>query len=276
MAETGKKSGSDMSFLEHLEALRWHLMRSAVVILAIAVTLFCYDSFVFGKVIFGPIKADFLTYRALCKVSHLMGLADGLCITNMPIQKFYNTSLTGQFGMHMWVSFVGGIVLGFPYLLWELWRFIRPALHTREQKNTRGFVFFASLLFITGILFSYFVIVPLTVLFLGGYYVGDHDVENIITMDSYISNVTTLTLITGIVFELPILVFFLTKFGIMSPTFMRKYRKHAVVVILIAAALITPSSDVATQLVVAFPLYLLYEVSIFVSKYVVKKQQAAA
>lgn len=261
--------------MDHLEALRWHLMRSAIAVVVFGVVLFCYDTFVFGTVIFGPIKTDFLTYRAICKLSHLVGAGDQFCITQMPIPKLFNTSLTGQFGLHMWVSFVGGLVLAFPYILWELWRFIRPALHDKERKNARGFVFFATTLFLSGVAFSYFIVVPLTVMFLGSYKVGGGDIENIITMDSYISNVTTLTLITGIVFELPILVYFLTRFGIVSPAFMRKFRKHAVVVILIAAALITPSSDIATMLVVAAPLYMLYELSIFVSGYVERKRKNA-
>jgi len=273
--KTEKKNTTEMSFLGHVEALRWHLMRAAIVIITLAVVLFIYDAFVFGTIIFGPLKTDFLTYRAMCKISHLMGLGDQLCMTSIPIGKLYNTNLSGQFTMDMWVAFIGALVLGFPYLIFELWRFIKPALHDKETKGTKGFVFFASFLFISGVLFSYFIVVPLTVLFLGGYKVSGEDVVNIITMDSYISNVTTLTLITGIVFELPILVFFLTKFGIMSPGYMRKYRRHAVVIIMIAAAIITPSSDIATLLVVATPLYILYELSIFVSMYVVRKQDAA-
>lgn len=194
-----------------------------------------------------------------------------MCIREIPF-KLINTELSGQFTTHMWISFIGGLIVGFPYVLWELWRFIKPALHEKERKNTTGFVFFASLLFITGVLFSYYIIVPLTINFLGSYQVSA-DVDNMISMSSYISTVTTLTLATGIVFELPIVVYFLTKFGIMTPDFMRKYRRHALVVILIVAALITPSPDISSQLLVAIPLYILYEFSIFVSSYVVKKQQ---
>ena len=194
-----------------------------------------------------------------------------MCIREIPFS-LINTELSGQFTMHMWVSFIGGLILAFPYLLWEVWQFIKPALHEKEIKNTRGFVFFASLLFIIGILFSYYLIVPLTINFLGGYQVSA-DVINMITMDSYISTLTTLTLASGILFELPIVIFFLTKFGIISPAFMRKYRKHAIVIILIVAAVVTPSPDISSQLIVAFPLYLLYEASIFVSWYVAKKNQ---
>ncbi len=261
----------EMSFLDHLEDLRWHLVRSVIVVITLAIVLFCYNDFVFGTIIFGPKHVDFITYRVMCKVSHFIGAGDSMCIGEIPFS-LINTELSGQFTMHMWISFVAGLILGFPYVLWELWRFIKPALHEKERKNTSGFVFFASLLFLTGVSFSYFIIVPLTVNFLGSYQVSK-DVANMVSMDSYISTVTTLTLATGIVFELPIIVFFLTKFGFMTPEFMRKYRRHAVVVILIVAALITPSPDMSSQLLVAFPLYMLYEISIFVSRSVVRSQQ---
>lgn len=264
-------SKDEMSFLDHLEDLRWHLVRSVIAVFCIAVVLFIYNDFVFGTVIFGPKHENFLTYRLMCKFSYFIGAGESMCIREIPF-KLINTELSGQFTTHMWISFIGGLIVGFPYVLWELWRFIKPALHEKERKNTTGFVFFASLLFITGVLFSYYIIVPLTINFLGSYQVSA-DVDNMISMSSYISTVTTLTLATGIVFELPIVVYFLTKFGIMTPDFMRKYRRHALVVILIVAALITPSPDISSQLLVAIPLYILYEFSIFVSSYVVKKQQ---
>ena len=262
---------SEMSFLDHLEALRWHLVRSVIVVFALAIVLFFFNDFIFGTVIFGPKKVDFLTYRWLCKLSYYLGMGESMCIREIPFS-LINTELSGQFTMHMWISFIGGVILSFPYLLWEIWRFIRPALREGERKNTRGFVLVSSFLFLTGILFSYYLIVPLSVNFLGSYQVSA-DVINMISMDSYISTVTTLTLASGILFELPIIVFFLTKFGIISPAFMRKYRKHALVVILIVAAVVTPSPDISSQLIVAIPLYILYEASIFVSKYVERKKQ---
>lgn len=255
-----------MSFLDHLEALRWHLVRSAIVVVILAVVLFFLKDLVFDTIILGPKHVDFLTYRAMCRFSHFIGAGDDLCITSIPFS-LINTELSGQFTMHMWIALVGGIIVAFPYILWEIWRFIKPALSAKEQNNTRGFVFFASLLFMTGVLFSYFMIVPMTINFLGSYQVST-EIANTITMDSYISTVTTLTLATGIVFELPIVVYFLTRFRIISPAFMRKYRKHAVVVILIVGAVITPSPDVSSQLLVSVPLYILYEASIFVSRYV--------
>ena len=260
----------EMSFLQHLEALRWHLVRSAAVVMILAGVLFYLKDFVFGTVIFGPMHSDFFTYRALCKVSHLIGLGDSLCMQSISFE-LINIDLSGQFTTHIWTSVIGGLVVGSPYVLWELWRFIRPALKEKERKHTTGVVIYATFLFITGILFSYYIIVPMTINFLGNYHVSEL-VQNKISMDSYIGTVTILTLIMGLVFELPIIIFFLTKIGFISPAFMRKYRKHAIVVILVVAAIITPSSDIPTLVIVSTPLYLLYEASIFVSKFAEKKK----
>ena len=270
MAEdtTNTKANAEMSFLDHLEALRWHLVRSAIVVCVLGVALFFMKELIFDTIILGPKHLNFWTYRMMCRLSHLVGAGDDMCITAIPFS-LINTELSGQFTMHMWIAFVGGLIVAFPYILWEIWRFIKPALSAKEQGNTRGFVFFASILFLTGVLFSYFMIVPMTINFLGSYHVSD-EIANTITMDSYISMVTTLTLCTGLVFELPIVIYFLTRFGIISPAFMRKYRKHAVVVILIVGAVITPSPDISSQLLVSIPLYILYEASIFVSRHVEK------
>ena len=259
----------EMSFLQHLEALRWHLVRSAAAVMIIAMVLFCYKEFVFGTVIFGPMHPDFFTYRALCKISHLIGLSDSLCMQSISFE-LINIDLSGQFTTHIWVSVIGGLILSSPYVLWELWRFVSPALHEKERKYTSGVVFFASALFIIGVLFSYYVIVPMTINFLGNYQVTPL-VKNTIAMSSYISTVTILTFIMGIVFELPIVIYFLTKIGLLGPGFMRSNRKYAVIIILIVAAVITPSSDIPTLLIVSAPLYVLYEASIFVSKFAEKK-----
>ena len=261
-----KNPDAEMSFMDHLEALRWHLVRSALAICVFGLALFFMKEFVFDTIILGPKHTDFWTYRMLCKIGKMVGAEQDMCITKIPFT-LINTDLAGQFTMHMWIAFVGGIIVAFPYILWELWRFIKPALKDRERSSTRGFVFFATLLFLTGVLFSYYMIVPMTINFLGGYQISS-EISNTITMESYISTVTTLTLATGLVFELPILIYFLTKFGIISPAFMRKHRRHAVVVILIVGAVITPSPDVSSQLMVSIPLYILFEISIFVSVFV--------
>jgi sec-independent protein translocase protein TatC len=265
-----KNNGGEMSFWGHIEALRGHIIRSVIVVLTLAVVLFCYPEFLFDTVIFGPLNSDFLTYRAFCKLSHLLNLGDQLCFGHYTF-KLQSLGLSDQFTSQMWISFIGGLLIGAPYLLWEVWRFIKPALHDKEKNASVGFIISATFLFISGVLFSYYIIIPLTVNFLGTYQVSTR-IENNFTMDSYISTVTTLTLAAGIVFELPVLVYFLSKFGLITPEFMRKYRKHAVVVILVVAAVITPSPDITSQLLVAFPLYFLYEVSIFVSRFVVKKR----
>lgn len=270
-----KKSGNntgEMSFWGHIDALRGHLFRSALVVVTLSVVLFCFPEFLFDTIIFGPLKDDFLTYKAFCRLSHLLDLGDQLCFGHYTF-KLQSLGLADQFTSQMWIAFIGGLILGSPYVLWEVWKFIKPALKEREKKSSTFFILSASLLFTIGVLFSYFIIAPLMINFLGNYKVSEM-VENNFTMDSYISTVTTLTLSAGLIFELPILVYFLTKFGLLTPEFMRKYRKHAIVVILIVAGVITPSPDITSQLLVAFPLYFLYEASIFVSYFVIKKKAA--
>jgi len=268
-----KNRTGEMSFWGHIDALRGHLIRCVIAILILAIVLFCFPEFLFDTIIFGPLNNDFITYRAFCKLSHLLNLGDQLCFGNYTF-KLQSLGLADQFTSLMWIAFLGGLILASPYILWEIWRFIKPALHDVEKKASLGFIISSTFLFITGVLFSYYIIVPLAINFLGNYQVSKM-VENNFTMDSYISTVTTLTLASGIVFELPIIVYFLTKFNLITPEFMRKYRKHAVIIILIAAAIITPSPDVTSQMLVAFPLYFLYEASIFVSRFVIKQKVKA-
>ncbi len=274
-----KNAEGEMSFWGHIDALRGHLFRMVVVVLAIAIVTFFYPEILFDKIIFGPLKSDFLTYRAFCHLGHWLqaqGLfKDGndLCFGNYTFH-LQSLGLADQFTSQMWIAIIAGLIIGAPYVLWEVWRFIKPALLDKEKKASTAFIISATGLFLSGVLFSYYIIVPLMVNFLGNYKVSAM-VENNFTMDSYISTITTLTLATGLIFELPIIVFFLTKFGLMSPQFMRKYRKHAIVVILIVAGVITPSPDMTSQLLVAFPLYMLYELSIFVSMYEMKRKAKA-
>lgn len=267
--KSGKNNG-EMSFWGHIDALRGHLFRSAIVVVVVACVLFCFPEYLFDTIIFGPLQEDFATYRAFCKLSHLLNLGDDLCFGHYTF-KLQSLGLADQFTSQMWIAFIGGLILGSPYVLWEVWKFIKPALKEKEKKASTLFIISATFLFVLGVCFSYFIIAPLMINFLGNYKVSDM-VENNFTMDSYISTVTTLTLCTGLIFELPILVYFLTRFGLLSPEFMRKYRKHAIIIILIVAGVITPSPDVTSQLLVAFPLYFLYEASIFVSYFVVKRK----
>jgi sec-independent protein translocase protein TatC len=226
---------------------------------------------VFDTVIFGPLRQDFISYRALCSLGYKMGAGDVMCIT-VKTPHLQTLSASEQFFNHMWISFLSGLILGFPFLLWELWKFVRPALKDKEIGPVKVFIVIASILFMIGICFGYFLLFPMSYNFLVSYQVSSSGiVQTNNTFDDYISLISTMVLVSGIIFELPVLVYFLTRMTLLTPQFMRNYRKHAAVVILIAAAVITPSPDVTSQMVVAIPMYLLYEISIFVSKYVIKK-----
>ncbi len=274
MALFNRKSNSnanELSFLGHLEALRWHLFRSALAVVLFATLAFVYNNILFDEIIFGPLKQDFLSYRFLCQLGHKIGVGDAMCIIVKP-QKLQTLSASEQFFNHMWIAFLTGLILGFPVILWELWKFVKPALKDKEVGPVKVFIAIASLLFIIGVLFGYFLLFPMSYNFLINYTVSDSGiVQTNNTFDDYISLISTMTLVAGIIFELPILVYFLTKLTLLSPEFMRKYRKHAVVVILIIGAIITPSPDVTSQMVVSVPMYLLYELSVFVSAWVIKK-----
>ncbi len=270
-SNTNNEDGTEMSFLQHLEELRWHLVRSAIVVVIAAVCIFIFSDFVFGTVIFGPRHQSFISYKALCSLGNKIGVGDAMCmkVDERPLQTLQASE---QFFTHMWIAFLGGLILGFPFILWELWKFIRPALKETETSPVRYFVVVGSVLFLIGICFGYFLLFPMSYNFLISYQITTgNDIQTNNTLDDYISLISTMTLVSGIIFEMPILVYFLTRLTLLTPQFMRKYRKHAVVVILIAAAVITPSPDVTSQMMVGVPMYLLYEISVFVSAYVVKK-----
>ncbi|PIQ15767.1 MAG: twin-arginine translocase subunit TatC [Flavobacteriales bacterium CG18_big_fil_WC_8_21_14_2_50_32_9] len=258
----------EMSFLDHLEVLRWHLVRSTIAVMLFASLAFIYKSILFDDIILAQKNSNFWTYQLFCKFSNLIGKGDSLCLGDIKFS-LINLTMSGQFTIHIMTSIIAGIVLAFPYLLFEIWRFIRPALEKKERKYATALIFSGSFLFSLGILFGYFFISPLSVQFLGNYVVSDL-VENNISIQSFISTVTTITLACGLVFELPLLVYFLSKIGILTPEVMRKYRKIAIVATLILSAVITPP-DVASQILLTVPLLILYEVSIFISKIVNSK-----
>jgi sec-independent protein translocase protein TatC len=260
---------AEMSFLQHLEALRWHLVRSALVIVIFGITIFCLPQIFVDTVLLGPIDQEFISYRALCSLGHNIGAGDVMCMTVKKVQ-LQTLGISEQFFTHMSFSFMGGLILGFPFLLWELWKFVRPALKDKEIGPVKVFVVIATILFLTGIAFGYFIMFPMSYNFLINYQMSDKIVTNQ-TLDDYTSFIYTLTLVSGVIFEMPILVYFLTRMTLLTPQFMRKYRKHAVVVILIASAVITPSPDVTSQMVVAVPMYILYEASVFISVWTMKK-----
>ncbi len=259
----------EMSFLEHLEELRWHIIRSILAIAVFMIVAFCFKNTIFNTIILAPKKSTFFTNRILCHLADLFH-TPALCINSHPFN-LINIKMAGQLTTHITVAMVSGVILAFPYILWEFWQFFRPALHENERKYARGAVTAASLLFFTGVLFGYFALSPLSIHFLSTYQISA-DVVNQINIRSYIGTITSLCLATGLVFELPIITFFLTKVGLITPSFLKKYRKHAIVVIFIVAAIITPP-DVFSQTLVAIPLLALYEVGIAISKRVMKQKE---
>lgn len=269
------KPKKEMSFLQHLEELRWHLVRSSAVIVVLAIVIFCLPGFFIDQVFLGPIRQDFISYKVFCMMGQKLGVGDVMCM-NVKEVKLQTLGISEQFFTHMWFAFMGGLILGFPFLLWELWKFVRPALKDKEIGPVKIFIVIASALFLIGICFGYFILFPMSYNFLINYQMSDSGlIQTNQTLDDYSSFISTMTLVSGIIFELPVLVYFLTRMTLVTPQFMRKFRKHAVVVILIVAAIVTPSPDVTSQMLVAVPMYFLYEISIFVSKYVVKKYKLA-
>ncbi len=266
MSESTK---NEMSFLEHLEVLRWHLVRAFGSVFIFAILAFVFKGFVFDTLILAPSNPDFFTNKFLSDLGTRFNMPL-LNINQIPLS-FQNINMSGQFTTHIWVSFVVGIVISFPYIFWEFWRFVKPALYQNEISNSRGAIFFASTLFSIGILFAYYIICPLSIHFLGTYQVSDK-VENIVNLGSYISTITSIVLAGGIIFELPIFIYFLAKVGLVTSGFLVKYRKHSIVVALLLAAIITPP-DVISQLLVCFPLIILYESGIMIARRLEKKNQ---
>lgn len=264
-----KKKEGEMSFLEHLEVLRWHILRSIVAILLFAIVAFIFKQIIFDVIIIAPKTPDFPTNRLLCMVGQELNI-QRLCINSKPFQ-LQTVKMAEQFSMHIIVSLLAGLIISFPYLFWEFWSFISPAMYDKEKRTARGAVFYTSLLFMLGVLFGYYIISPLSVHFLGNYRVSDEVISNP-TLRSYVQTITSVVLASGIVFELPILSYFLTKIGLITPNFMKKYRRHSLVVILALSAIITPP-DVFSQVMVALPLIILYEVGIGISRRIVRERE---
>ena len=258
-----------MSFLDHLEELRWHLIRSIIAVVILTIGAFLAKDFVFHTLIFGPTRQEFFTYQILCKFSNMVLAGNLLCIKDFGFS-FINVQLTGQFLVHLKVSLVLGFVVAFPYIFWEIWRFTRPALYDNEIHITRGIVFFSSLLFFTGVVFGYYILTPFSLNFFGNYQVTEQ-VTNSFTLTNYVGFITMFVLASGIIFELPMVIYFLAKIGIVTPEGMREHRRHAFVGILVVAAIITPA-DLGTQVLVTLPVYILYELSIIIAKRERKRQ----
>ncbi len=266
-----KSSGEEMSFLDHLEDLRWHLIRATISIVVIGIAAFIFKDFIFDSIIFGPKKADFITYRLLCDIAQYVGMQDSFCFDELPF-RIQSRTMAGQFSAHVWTSITAGFVVAFPYVIYEFWKFISPGLLTNERNSARGFIFISSILFFIGVLFGYYVVTPLSINFLGSYQVSEQ-VFNDFDLSSYIGLVRSSVLASGLIFELPIIIYFLTKIGLVTPEILKKYRKISLVVVLTLSAIITPP-DVVSQIIVAIPILILYEVSIFISKIVVKNQKS--
>lgn len=262
----------EMTFWEHLDELRGTLFRIIIAVVVCSIITFVFKGILFDHILLAPKDPDFITYRVFCELGTWLGI-QSLCVDPSQFE-LININLAGQFMSHMNISLVAGLILSMPYILWELWRFVSPGLTDKERYSTRGAVGYISVLFLTGILFSYFIVVPLMVNFLGGYQVSE-SVKNQIALTSYTSSITMMTLLMGLLFELPIIVIFLTKAGILTPVFLKKYRKHTAIAILIIAGVITPSPDIFSQLVVAVPLYALYEGSLVAAKRIYRRKQLA-
>lgn len=258
-----------MSFVDHIEELRWHIIRSLAVLIIASIVVFFNIEWIFDRILLGPTKTDFVSYKWLCQLGQFIHV-DVLCLGDMKL-KFQNTQLSGQFMMSFSVSFMIGFIVSFPFIFWELWKFIKPALKPTELKYARGIVFWCSLLFFMGVLFAYYIIAPFTINFFANYQLSP-SFENIITISNYYDTMNDLVLGMGLVFELPVIVFFLSRIGVLTPQFMREKRRVAVVIILVLAAVITPPDWFSIWLV-AIPLLILYEVGIFISARVIKEKK---
>jgi sec-independent protein translocase protein TatC len=264
---------AEMSFIDHLEALRWHVIRSLLAVLIAAIGFFLFIDWIFDNVIMGPTRNDFISYRALCSISHRLGMGDSLCMPPMELN-LQVTSVSGTFMSSITIAFVGGIIVAIPYVLYEIWLFVKPALKPEELKHTRGVIFWVSIFFFTGAAFGYFLLAPFTFNFLANYKIGTAGILLYRPMLSdYLDSLIDITLGAGLAFELPMASWVLSKMGLITPGFLRTYRKYAYVALLVIAAIITPSPDWGSQLIVVVPLVMLYELSILISARVNKAEQ---
>lgn len=265
-----KDPTAEMSFIDHLEDLRWHVIRSVIAILIGAIAVFIYSDFVINRIVMGPAHQDFVSYRIFCSLGHSIGIGETLCFGKVPVS-FLSTTMTGQFIASFTVAFVGGFVVAFPYVFWEFWRFVRPALSEKEVKKTRGVIFWVSFLFFLGVGFGYFVLTPFMINFYFTYKLSPL-IEIKPTFSDYLENLVYTTVGIGVLFQMPLLVMVLARIGIVTARFLRKYRRHAFVLIIIAAAIITPSTDPFSLAIVTVPLYLLFEASIIIASRINSRQ----
>lgn len=266
-----KNTEKEMSFLDHLEELRWLLIRSTIAILIAATIAFVFNEFLFDTIIFGPKKGDFITYKFFCQLAETYDLDRSFCNKELPF-KIQNRTMDGQLSVLIWTCITAGFILAVPFILWQIWKFILPALYDNEKKYAKHFLFTTSTLFFVGVAFGYFVLVPLSINFLSNMQISS-EIENQIDINSYIGLVKSTSLSTGLIFELPVIIFFLAHLNLISAEFLKEYRKYAYVLILIISAIVTPP-DIISQTIVSIPLIILYEISIFIAKYISKKHNS--
>ncbi|GJM62312.1 MULTISPECIES: twin-arginine translocase subunit TatC [Persicobacter] len=265
------KQEQDMSFLDHLEELRWHLIRAFASIFVFSIIAFLSKNILFHHIILAPSRSDFWTYRMFCELGQYLTGSDAFCIEELPFI-LQSRQVTGQFMMHVQSSFVVGLIFAFPYAFWEIWRFVAPGLYDEERNAARGAVFFVSLLFALGVMFGYFMVLPISLNFLSNYQL-DPTIQNEFDIISYIGTVTMVVLACALMFQLPVVIYFLTKAGIVTPAILEAYRKHAFVAFLVVSAIITPP-DVVSQILLSIPLVVLYEISIVIAKRIQKREQS--
>lgn len=264
---------SEMTFFDHIEELRWHIMRSILAWLVAAIAIFVYIDWVYDKIILAPANKDFVTYGALCRFGNWLHLGDSFCMPPVKID-FQVTTINGTFTAAISIAMIGGIIAAFPYIFWEVWRFIKPALSPKERRYGTGSIFWVSLCFFTGAAFGYYLLAPFTFNFLASFTLGKSGmIQYRPAIDDYIDSLTNLMLGCGIAFELPVLSYVLAKIGLITGSVLKKYFKFAFVIILVVAAIITPSPDWTSQFLVAIPLLLLYWISIILTTRVEKKRR---
>jgi sec-independent protein translocase protein TatC len=266
-----KDPNAEMSFIDHLEDLRWHIIRSLIAVIIGAILIFIFAREVVDTVLFAPADESFVSFKWFCNFSHFLGLGDALCMKGVDV-KFQSNTMTGQFISTFTIAFVGGFIAAFPYVFWEFWKFVKPALSPKELKRTRGIIFWISLLFFMGVFFGYFILTPFMINFYFSYSLSDKIVI-LPTFSDYIENLIYLTVGIGLLFQLPLLVMLLARIGLLTARFLKKYRRHAIVAILIVAAIITPTTDPVSLTIVTIPLYLLFEASIVLAARINRQQE---
>ncbi len=263
-------TNEEMSFIEHLDVLRAHLFKSALAVALGAIVMAIYSKFIVQRILMGPTHPDFITYGLLCRLSQKWGLGNKLCMQEFHV-KMQSNAVSGQFDVYFNIILIGGFILAFPYVFYQFWKFTKPALKPKELRSTRGVIFYVSLLFFLGVFFGYFVIAPYTINFFANFSM-DSNIENLWTIGSYFTTISQLILGAGLAFQLPLVMYFLAKIGVVSAGYLRRVRKYAILIIVIVASIITPP-DMLSTIVASVPLILLYEISILLCVRVEKKEK---